>query len=198
MIKNPASATADVIRELERIALELLPEEGRNNDDTVRWGWSRHGVRTVAMLAVALGDPRVQNPCRYFGRLACSDPGPSLDLRLNLARILRERGVPVVEPAAGREVGLPAPALILPGADDPHWLAIAAVLRRQLREGPFGAWFSQAGFHGLADGVLSLSAPPTAADRIRENYRNAVIEAACEAGLVVNRLVITPRRRGGR
>jgi hypothetical protein len=197
VIGDPSSAGAGVVRELERIALELLPEEGRNNDETGRWGWSRHGVRTVAMLAVALGDPRVQNPCRYFGRLACSDPGPSLDLRLNLARILRERDLPMVETAAG-EGGLQTPTLAAPGADDPCWLAIAAVLRQQLREGPFGAWFSQVGFHGLTDGVLSISAPPTAAARIRDNYRTAVIEAAAEAGFAIDRLVIIPRQRGSR
>ena len=77
----------------------------------------------------------------------------------------------------GRE---PAAALMAaPGADDPIWQAIAAPLRRLVREGAYGSWFGRVGFHGLTDGVLQLSTPSQiAADRIKSQYLDAVLHAA--------------------
>lgn len=193
VLANPASAGTAALVELERLAAELLPEQHRNNEVTVRWGWSRHGVRTAAMLAIALGDPKVENPCRYFGRLACAEPGSSLDLRLNLARILRERGIsPEAEPAAA---ALPSQVVAPPGADDPDWVSIAGELARRIRTGPFGAWFSQVGFHGISDGVLSISAPGTAADKIRREYLKDVCAAAQAVGHEVSRVMVSVSTR---
>ncbi|MEW5687797.1 MAG: DnaA N-terminal domain-containing protein [Pseudomonadota bacterium] len=82
-----------------------------------------------------------------------------------------------------------------PGADDPVWQAIAAPLRRLVREGAYGSWFGRVGFHGLTDGVLQLSTPSQiAADRIKSQYLDAVLHAAEVAEVFVERVVITLRK----
>ena len=58
----------------------------------MQWGWARHGIRVVTMLAIALEDPEVRSPCAYFGAFATKPAGGVPDLRLNLARILKQKG----------------------------------------------------------------------------------------------------------
>ena len=197
VIENPALAGTEALRRLQEFADVALPERHRNNDLTVQWAWSNHGVRAVAMLAVALEHAHVQHPGRYFGKLALSPPGPALDLRVNLRRILADRGIPAtVAPAPAGPSPAPVPNRVTAptGAVDPAWLAIRRELKARLRTGAFGSWFPQVGYHGISDGVLSLSAPATAADRIRGDLRQDVLAAARAAGFAVTRLSVTARR----
>lgn len=175
----------------------LQPE--RNNDQTVYWGWRRHGIRVLTMMTIALEDPEIRSPCAYFGKLATQERGAA-DLRLNLARILRQKGVvpPVeAEPSPSVEVdAAPPPLMFAPGADNPPWLEINAEIRRLIRDGAHGSWFNRIGFHGVIDGVLTLSTPTSiAADRIKRDYIEAIKMAAETAGIFVDRVVLTVRKR---
>jgi hypothetical protein len=212
VLADPASATPADAARIAAAAPSLLPEPERNNGLSMQWGWARHGIRAVAMLAIALEDPKVRNPCSYFGWMATRSPDGAPDLRLNLARILREKGeippieaAPAPEPAPDVVTGSPAPLpaadeplplMFAPGLDDPRWQAIDVELRRLIREGAYGSWFGRVGFHGLTDGVLHLSTPTgLAADRIRHDYIPAIIAAAETAGVFVDRVVMTVRKR---
>lgn len=202
VLASPAHATPEDAARIAAAAAALLPEPERNNDQTLHWGWRRHGIRVVVMLAIALEDPDVRSPCGYFGKLATQERGAA-DLRLNLARILRQKGqVPEAEPAAA---ALPVPAAVVeadpplmfaPGTEDHPWPDIAGELRRLIREGAWGSWFNRVGFHGVEDGVITLSTPTgLAAERIKRDYVPAILQAADAAGVFVDRVVLTVRKR---
>ena len=200
VLANPASATPEDAARIAAAAAELMPQPERNNDQTVVWGWRRHGIRVVTMMAIALEDPEVRSPCAYFGKLSGQDRGAA-DLRLNLTRILKAKGVvPKSEPAppaicpdegAAQVARLKADLVAPPGTEDPKWLALAVELKRALREGKFGSWFGRVGFHGLTDGVLALSSPSeTVVRHIRENLIPDILKAADAADLFVDRVVL--------
>jgi Replication protein C N-terminal domain len=189
VLADPASAgPADAAR-IAAAAEEWLPEAERNNGLSVSWGWRRHGPRVIAMLAIALEDPAVRDRCKYFGWMATRDPDGAPDLRLNFARIMRAKGdIPAIEAP-------PAALMDSPGAEDPKWQAIDAELQRIVRQGAYGSWFGRIGFHGIIDGVLTLSTlSGVAADRLKRDFVPAILEAAQAAGEVVERVVITVRR----
>jgi replication protein C-like/DnaA-like protein len=196
VLANPASATPEDAARIAAAAAELLPEPERNNDRTVTWGWRRHGIRVVVMMAIALEDPDVRSPCAYFGKLATQDRG-AVDLRLNLARILKAKGeVPPPEVRPAPPVEDPPPLMFSPGVEDPPWPEIAGHLRALVREGVWGSWFGQIGFHGIVDGVLTLSSRTgLAADRIKRDYIPAILQAAEAADVFVERVVLTVRKR---
>jgi len=189
ILADPASAgPADAAR-IAAAADELLPETERNNGLSVSWGWRRHGPRVIAMLAIALEDPAIRNPCKYFGWMATRDPEGAPDLRLNLARIMRVKGEipPPPEPAA---------LMDSPGAEDPRWQAIDAELQRLVRQGAYGSWFGRIGFHGIDSGVLTLSTlSGVAADRIKRDFLPAILEACEAAGENVQRVIVTLRKQ---
>jgi hypothetical protein len=82
-----------------------------------------------------------------------------------------------------------------PGVDDPVWQKIAEPLRRLVREGAYGSWFGRIGFHGIDDGVLTLSTlSQIAADRIKRDYVDAILHAAEVAEVYVDRVIITLRK----
>lgn len=190
VLEDPSNASYGACAELEAIATRLLPEGERNNALTVRWGWERHGVRAAAMLAIALKDPRVANPCRYFGKLATSPATGQLDLRLNLMRARKWQKLAPAEPDAPLPNHWPSP----PGKDHPTWVAIAEVLAQHIRRGSFDTWFAPSvGFVSLEDGVLTIAANPTAAERIGAEFRTHVLLAAEEAGFTVSSLVVQSR-----
>jgi hypothetical protein len=195
VLKNPASASPEDAARIAAAAAELLPQPERNNDQTVAWGWRKHGIRVVTMLAIALEDPEVRSPNAYFGKLATQDKGAA-DLRLNLARILKAKGeIPPPEIEAAPVVE-PPPLIFSPGVEDHPWPEIAGHLRAIVREGAWGSWFGQIGFHGIADGVLTLSSrTEIAADRIRRDYVPAILQAAETAEVFVDRVVLTVRKR---
>ncbi len=203
VLASPADATPEDAARIAAAAAALLPEPERNNDQTLHWGWRRHGIRVVVMLAIALEDPDVRSPCGYFGKLATQERGAA-DLRLNLARILRQKGqVPEAEPpAAPSSVPAPVvepdppPLMFAPGTEDHPWPEIAGELRRLIREGAWGSWFNRVGFHGVEDGVITLSTPTgLAAERIKRDYVPAILQAADAAGVFVDRVVLTVRKR---
>ena len=190
VLDDPSSAPPSACAQLEEIAARLLPEGDRNNALTVRWGWSRHGVRAAAMLAIALKDPRVLNPCRYFGKLATSPATGELDLRLNLMRALQSSNAPPPAPPRPARSKWPEP----PGKQHPTWVAISAILVRTMRRGSFDTWFAPSvGFVSLEDETLTLAANPTAATKICQEFRRDVLSAAAEAGFKVSRLVVEGR-----
>jgi hypothetical protein len=196
VMANPASATPEDAARVAAAAAEFLPQPERNNDQTAIWGWRKHGIRIVTMMAISLEDPEVRSACSYFGKLATQEQGAS-DLRLNLARILRQKGdlPPADEPSPAAEPGLP-PLMFAPGADEAPWPEINAELRRLIRDGAHGSWFNRIGFHGVVDGVLTLSTPTgLAADRIKRDYVEAIKMAAETVGVFVDRVVLTVRKR---
>jgi hypothetical protein len=214
VLQNPTTATPEDAARIAAAAAELLPEPERNNDQTAIWGWRKHGIRILVMLAIVLEDPEIRSPCGYFGKLTGQDRGAA-DLRLNLARILRLQGqIPPIEamaltpaddpPAAVGDAPSAAPVkpppdmpelMFRPGVDDPRWQAIEIELRRLLRQGVYDSWFGRIGFHGLADGALHISAPtPLTADRLKAEYRQAFLDAAEAADIFVERVVITVRK----
>ena len=189
VLANPASAgPADAAR-IAAAADAWLPEAERNNGLSVSWGWRRHGPRVIAMLAIALEDPSIRDRCKYFGWMATRDPDGAPDLRLNFARIMRAKGeIPAVEAP-------PAALMDSPGAEDPKWQAIDAQLQRLVRQGAYGSWFGRIGFHGITDGILTLSTlSGVAADRLKRDFLPVILEAAEAAGEAVERVVITVRR----
>lgn len=196
VLANPASATPEDAARIAAAAAELLPEPERNNDRTVNWGWRRHGIRVVVMMAIALEDPEVRSPCAYFGKLATQDRG-AVDLRLNLARILKAKGeIPPPEIAPAPPVEQIPPLIFAPGVEDHPWPEIAGHLRVLVREGVWGSWFGQIGFHGIVDGVITLSSRTSlAADRIKRDYIPAILQAAEAAEVFVDRVVLTVRKR---
>ncbi len=196
ILTDPASATPEDAARVAAAAAEFLPQPERNNDQTAIWGWRKHGIRIVTMMAIALEDPEVRSACSYFGKLATQARGAS-DLRLNLARILRQKGeVPPAEGPPTAEVVEPPPLMFAPGSEEAPWPEIATELRRLVREGPYGSWFGRVGFHGVVDGVLSISTPTTiAADRIKQDYVEALKMAAEAAGVFVERVMISVRKR---
>ncbi len=197
VLADPASATPEDAARIAAAAADLLPEPERNNDRTVNWGWRRHGVRVVVMMAIALEDPGVRSPCAYFGKLATQERGAA-DLRLNLGRILKAKDeIPPPDvaptPPADEE---PPPLIFSPGVEDHPWPDIAGHLRALVREGAWGSWFGQIGFHGVDDGVLTLSTRTgLAADRIKRDYIPAILQAAEAAEVFVDRVVLTVRKR---
>ena len=196
VMANPASATPEDAARVAAAAAEFLPQPERNNDQTAIWGWRKHGIRIVTMMAIALEDPEVRSACSYFGKLATQERGAS-DLRLNLARILRQKEdlPPAEEPAAVVEPEL-APLMFAPGADEAPWPEINAELRRLIKDGTHGSWFNRIGFHGIDDGVISLSTPTgIAADRIKRDYVEAIKQAAETVGVFVGRVMISVRKR---
>ena len=63
-------------------------------------------------------------------------------------------------------------------------------------KGPGGSWFGQIGFHGIVDGVITLSSRTgLAADRIKRDYIPAILQAAEAAEVFVDRVVLTVRKR---
>ena len=86
--------------------------------------------------------------------------------------------------------------MFAPGAEDPPWPEINAEIRRLIRDGAHGSWFDRIGFHGVIDGVLTLSTPTSiAADRIKRDYVEAIKMAAETVGVFVDRVVLTVRKR---
>ncbi len=196
VMANPASATPEDAARVAAAAAEFLPQPERNNDQTAIWGWRKHGIRIVTMMAIALEDPEVRSACSYFGKLATQERGAS-DLRLNLARILRQKGdlPPAEELALAVEPELP-PLMFAPGAEDAPWPEINTELRRLIKDGAHGSWFNRVGFHGIDDGVISLSTPTgLAADRIKRDYVEAIKQAAETVGVFVERVMISVRKR---
>jgi hypothetical protein len=192
VLKDPASATPEDAARIAAAAVEWLPEAERNNDKTVAWGWRRHGIRVVTMLAIALEDPLVRSPNSYFGKLCTQDKGAA-DLRHNLLRVLQGKGEgPPPPPAEDTAIDL----MFQPGVEDHPWPDIAGHLRALVREGAWGSWFGRIGFHGIAEGVMTLSTPTQiAADRIKQDYVQAVLLAAEKAEVFVERVVLTVRKR---
>lgn len=186
-VADPASVTPADLARVAAAVDDLLPERERNNDQTFAWALKRHGVRALAMLAIAIEDPDVRSPCKYFGRMASYEPKGAPDLRLNFARVLKAKGdIPPPEPP---------PLMAAPGADDPVWRKIDEPLRRLVREGAYGSWFSRVGFHGIDDGVLTLSTlSQIAADRIKRDYVDAILHAAEVADVFVDRVIVTLRK----
>ena len=197
LLADPLSAAPEVAAQVAAAAREWLPFPERNNDQTAMWGWRKHGARVMVMLAIALEDPDVKSPCGYFGKLTGQDRGAA-DLRLNLARILKGKGqvappAPLDSPAVEEE---PPPLMFAPGVEDHPWPEIAGHLRAIVREGAWGSWFGRIGFHGLADGLLTLSTPTgIAADKIKRDYLPAILQAAEAAEVFVERVVVTVRKR---
>lgn len=187
-VADPASVTPADLARVAAAVDDLLPERERNNDQTFAWALKRHGVRAIAMLAIAIEDPDVRSPCKYFGRMASYEPKGAPDLRLNFARVLKAKGdIPPAEP--------PPPLMAAPGVDDPVWQKIAEPLRRLIREGAYGSWFGRIGFHGIDEGVLTLSTlSQIAADRIKRDYVDAILHAAEVAEIYVDRVIITLRK----
>ena len=86
--------------------------------------------------------------------------------------------------------------MFAPGVEDHPWPEIAGHLRTIVREGAWGSWFGRIGFHGIVDGVLTLSTPTSiAADRIKVDYVPAILRAAEAAEVFVERVVLTVRKR---
>ncbi len=203
VLNDPSTATPEDAARIAAAAPLLLPDPERNNSLSVQWGWARHGIRVVTMLAIALEDPEVRSPCAYFGAFATKPSGGVPDLRLNLARILKQKGeIPPAEitPPRPEAVFEPqpelAPLMFAPGADDPPWPEINAEVRRLIRDGAHGSWFNRIGFHGVIDGVLTLSTPTgIAADRIKRDYVEAIKMAAETVGVFIDRVVLTVRKR---
>ncbi|HZC16106.1 MAG TPA: DnaA N-terminal domain-containing protein, partial [Caulobacteraceae bacterium] len=202
LLAYPASATPEDAARVAAAAAQFLPRPERNNDQTALWGWRKHGIRVLVMLAIALEDPQVRSPCGYFGKLTGQDRGAA-DLRLNLARILAGKGaVPLpdvgataVEAGEAQARRLAEDLVAPPGAEDPEWQAIAGELRRILREGKFGSWFSRVGFHGVNDGILTLSTPSgVAVDRIKADFIPDILAAAAVADVFVERVIVTLRK----
>jgi hypothetical protein len=191
VVADPLSASpADIARVAFAIP-ELLPEPERNNGQTFEWALKRHGLRAIAMLAIAIEDTEVRSPCKYFGKMASYEPLGAPDLRLNLARILRAKGDIPPPPAA------PTPETLMeaPGADDPCWRSIDEQLRQIVKTGVYGSWFGRIGFHGLRYGILHLSTPTgIAADRIKRDFMQAILQAAEAAGHEVERVSIIVRK----
>jgi hypothetical protein len=196
LLANPLGATPEDAARVAAAAAQFLPQPERNNDQTALWGWRKHGVRILVMLAICMEDPEVRSPCGYFGRLTGQDRGAA-DLRLNLARILKGKGVvppPAVDEAPPRAEE--PPIMFAPGSEDHPWPLIAGHLRAIVREGAWGSWFGRIGFHGIVDGILTLSTPTgIAADRIRRDYVAAVLQAAEASEIFVERVVIMVRKR---
>ncbi len=189
-LTEPLHASPADIARIAAAIPDLLPEPERNNDQTFRWAVKRHGLRAIAMLAIAIEDQDVRNPCKYFGKMASYDAAGAPDLRLNFARILRAKGVaPPPAPSAPK-------LMDAPGADDPTWRRIDAELRRRVPTGPYGSWFARLGFHGLREGVLQLSTPNgVAADRLRRDFLGHIRYAAEVAGVEVQRVVVSTRKQ---
>jgi len=205
LLANPAGATPEDMARVAAAAEEFLPQPERNNGQTALWGWRKHGIRVLVMLAIVLEDRDIRSPGGYFGKLTGQDRGAA-DLRLNLARILRLKGdVPLPETAPtptnnsddgeAQATRLAEDLIAPPGTEDPKWQEIASALRRIIREGKFGSWFGRVGFHGLTDGVLTLSTPSgVAAKRIKADFIPDILAAAEAADVFVERVVITLRR----
>jgi|GEM_PF-982983 len=196
VVADPLSASPADVARIAAALPELLPEPERNNDQTFTWALSRHGLRAIAMLAIAIEDPDVRSPCKYFGKMASYDPLGAPDLRLNFARILKQKDcVPPIADPAPTAVS-PAEVVGGPGRDDPRWLRIDAELQRRVKAGPYGAWFSAIGFHGIEDGVMQLShRNGVAADRLRRDFVAVIQAAALAAGEDVSRVLLTVRGR---
>ena len=202
LLKDPSAATLEDAARIIAAGPLLLPEAERNNGLSVEWGWNRHGVRVVAMLAIALEDREVRNPCKYFGWMATRDPVGAPDLRINLRRLLAEKGdCPPAGEETSTEVASPMaltepPLMFSPGVETPPWPEINAELRRLIKDGAHGSWFGRVGFHGLSEGVLILSTPTgLAADRIKQDYVPAILQAAENVGVFVERVSLTVRKR---
>jgi hypothetical protein len=194
VLADPTSAGPEVAARIAAAAEEWLPEAERNNPLTVSWGWARHGARVIAMLAIALEDPGAKNRCSYFGWMCTRDPNGAPDLRLNFARIMKAKGeIPEAGPPVDEAPREPV-LLESPGAEDPKWQAIDAELQKIVRQGAYGSWFAQIGFHGIEDGVLTLTTRSgLAADKLKQEFIPQILAAAEAAGEVVSRVVISKR-----
>lgn len=189
VLEDPLGATIEDRARIVAAAEALLPEPERNNGLTAEWCLRRHGVRTFAMLAAALTQADAKRPANHlFGWYATAPGSDHVDLLRRLTSAPRPYGAATAAAPVDR-----TPVVVGPGASDPVWLAITAELRQQVRPGAYGSWFGQIGFHGVANHVLSLSAPPTAAARLRSEYVSVIREAAEAAGIDVAKVAIVAR-----
>ncbi|MHB8286139.1 MAG: helix-turn-helix domain-containing protein [Caulobacteraceae bacterium] len=198
LIQNPLDAQPADEAAIGEAAQALLPQPQRNNGETARWGWRKHGPRVIAMLAIALEDAGVRDPCAYFGKLASSDRSSTLDLRLNLRRIIQVRAAAATAVEMATRLKQ-APLLAAPGVDDPIWRAIDANLRQIVPTGAYASWFGRLGFGGIQDDTLVLTTPgQTCADRLKTQFLNHIERAAEAAGHPVARVLISVRPSGNR
>lgn len=202
LLKGEAPGAEFSLEATAQAVADLFPGPDRNVDDTFRWAWSRHGPRAFTMAAIALADPAVNDPSRYFGKLGCSDAAAAPDLRFNLVRLLKTQGKVPSPALAGRPAAEtarkfvspdPNHVLFAPGADDPTWRRVLEELSTRLPAGPLGSCFSRCGFLGLQDGTMRLVATSWARERILGEHRTTLLAAAAACGLDVERLEVKIR-----
>lgn len=198
VLENAARASPADAENWARAAGDLLPDPKRNNADTFRWAWRAHGIRALAMLALAIEDKVVEKPANWFGGMAKSDP-ERLDLRPNFARMLRERGeMPRVVTTARRAADPPPaaaarPALERPGLGLAKWHEVLAVLRPLVAYADWADVIQKLGFGGVLGHLLLLEAPSTAIRERAYRRKGEILEAAERAGVPVKDVKITVR-----
>lgn len=87
--------TVELARERISLALPtLFPRgEARSIGHTLLWCWQRHGASALVRLAVAIEDPKIKDPERYFGWLSTTTE--AIDLSAQIARIRAKNPAPI-------------------------------------------------------------------------------------------------------
>lgn len=197
ILHNPRNYRPEDLALWRTAAGKLLPEDGRDHRKTFDWAFERHGARALAFLALAVALDHVDNPARYFGWLARSDPREPIDLTLNF-RLARNKAL-AAKVADKRANQPPGPSWMNtppPGSDHPLWARIAALLKDRVPPGPYSLYFRFLGFEAMDNGILTVTTPT---DYMRHQVeREAVptlIEAAQEIGEHVDRVIVLHRPR---
>ena len=167
-----------------------FPEATRNHDQTWKWAIERHGWRAIIMAIVAVEDPSVRNPARYFGALVTRADG--IDLALNLSWMVKHRAElesRLAEPdelEADEATPLPCPA---PPSVPAEWFDFLERLRQTVPAVELKPWIGSIGFLDLGAGTLTLIAGNRFnAEWIERHHRQALQAAGRDVGWRVHNL----------
>ena len=150
---------------------EALPELFAGADQTsishtLRWAVKRYGIRVFECLTVALEDPKVSDPERYFGWITTTSK--TVDLTFALERVRRKNPAPV-------EIDFPVNAL---------GQIMAKVIARYAGAAKYNTWFAsdKTRFRQEGDRVVIETTSRLAAERMETHMSSALRTAMQAAG----------------
>jgi hypothetical protein len=145
---------------------ELFPDgKARNIGHTFLWAARRFGAGAWLRLAIAVEDPAVKDPIRYFGWLATTDQ--AIDINGNIDRLR----------------ALHPPAMKLDAPRDSFGRAAAEAIADRLGVEVYNAWFDgQATRFAVSGDTLLIETESPAALRKFESFRDDLNAAAGSLG----------------
>lgn len=144
---QPDHAMREIGQQIDTLLSTLSTDlTRRNNRSTWTWATRRYGVAAITMLGVAIDDPNVHCPARFFGWLATTSE--NIDLTANLERIRQRSSAP---PSEASPPAFPE-------------------LQRMLGHERYQAWFSATRLVMRGTDAVILAPTAFVAEWIRNNF----------------------------